>query len=152
MVADAPNPDGPHLHLFRPHLLAQARADAARTGSTREVWCVICRGVTTIGADPAPRDRCGDGEPAGDFEPVAPQRHHGAARGPRQEVRGLVVVLAPTTARDLVRLRVGDVVVFASHASGHAEALRAAAARGDHVRADAERVGGDLYVRAVSAL
>lgn len=148
MVADAPNPDAPHLHLFHPHLLAQARQDAARTGLTREVWCVICGAAATI--EPAQRR---------DVEQVRAVGPGGGVGGGREvlepvgvervQMVGLVEGLWSISQRGAWRVVVGGRVLFAREGDGCAQALRAAAQAGDQVRVAARRIRADLWADAV---
>lgn len=148
VVADAPNPEGAHLHLFHPHLLAQARQDAARTGSPHQVWCVICGAAATI--EPAQRRdveqaravRPGGGEGGGRevLEPVAIER---------VQIDGVVEGLWAISQRGAWRVVVGGRVLFAREGDGCAQALRAAAEAGEQVRVAARRIRADLWVDVV---
>lgn len=149
MVADAPNPDAPHQHLYHRHLLARARGRGpTETAAVGMVACVICDASTTI--EPESRRDVeqawavgpGGGEDGG-YEVLEPV----GVEGVRVDV--LVEGLWAISQRGAWRVVVGGRVLFAREGDGCAQALRAAGQAGDQVRVTARRLRADLWADAV---
>ena len=144
VVADAPDPNGPHKHLYERHLLARARAAAAVDTSARAVIrCVICSATTTVGPPP------GVERDVVDHVPAAPSTAHPSVEVRQVEVVGCVEAAVVTWQRGAWRVVVAGVVVFAREGDGCAQALRAAGQGGQEVRVVARRIRADLWVDAV---
>lgn len=147
-VADCPDPDGPHEHLYHRHLLARAHGrgptEAPGVGA---VACVICGTVTTI--EPAPRpsaEQVWASQPAGG----------GGERDALDlvgielvEVVGHIQGAWATSQRGAWRVSIGGRIVFARQSDGCTQALQAAARAGDQVCVAARRIRADLWADAV---
>ena len=143
-MADSPDPNRPHAHLYEPHLLERARAAAAAgTLAQAVICCVICSATTTVGPPPGVERDVVDDVPA-----PAP-----AARTSLQvesvEVVGFVEAAVVTWQRGTWRVVIAGVVVFAREGDGCAQALLAAGQAGQEVRVAARRIRADLWVDAV---
>ena len=143
-MADSPDPDGPHEHLYEPHLLERARAAAvADTPARAVIACVICS-ATTVLAPPAR----GEGDVVDDV-PAPPPAAHTSLQVESVEVVGCVEAAVVTWQRGTWRMVVAATVVFAREGDGCAQALRAAGQAGKVVRVAARRIRADLWVDAV---
>ena len=140
-MADSPDPNGPHEHLYEPHLLTRARAAAAADTPARAViCCVICSANTTLPSVPrAERDVVDDAHTL----PSAPPP---PVEGEAVEVVGRVEAAWQTWQVGTWRVVVGGHVVFASEQGGHLAALLAAWRAGEEVVVTSQRRRGDCYV------
>ena len=143
-MADSPDPNGPHPHLYEPHLLARARAAAAAGAPARVViCCVICSATTTVGPPPSvERDVVDD-------VAAPPSAVHPSVEVRQVEVVGCVEAAVVTWQRGTWRVVIAATVVFAREGDGCAQALRAAGQAGQEVRVLARRIRADLWVDAV---
>ena len=140
-MADSPDPNGFHPHLYEPHLLARARAAAAADAPARAViCCVICSATTVLPSAPrVERDVVED-------VPAPPPAAHTSLQVESVEVVGCVEAAVATWQRGTWRVVIAATVVFAREGDGCAQALRAAAEGGEPVRLLARRIRADLWV------
>ena len=143
-MADSPDPNGPHPHLYEPHLLARARAAAAAGAPARVVICCVICSATTVLAPPAR----GEGDVVDDVPAPSPAVHP-SVEVESVEVVGCVEAAVVTWQRGTWRMVVARSVVFAREGDGCAQALRAAGQAGQEVRVAARRIRADLWVDAV---
>ena len=145
VVADAPDPDGPHEHLYERHLLVRARAAAAVDAPARAVVaCVICSATTTV-LPPLRVERN-----VIDDVPVAHLAGPTSVEVRQVEVVGCVEAAVVTWQRGTWRVVIDGSVVFAREGDGCAQALRAAGQGGEQVRVLARRIRADLWVDQVA--
>ena len=146
-MADSPDPDGPHEHLYHRHLLERARAAAAADTSARAVIaCVICSATTAVRPPPGVERDVVEAVPAPAPAPRA------AVEGERVEVVGFVGAAWETWQVGTWRVVVGGHAVFASTEGGAVRALMAAWRAGEQVVVTAQRRRGDCYVGYVRRL
>ena len=143
-MADSPDPNGPHEHLYEPHLLARARAAAGADAPARAVICCVICSATTVVSPPAR----GEGDVVDDA-PAPPPAAHPSLQVESVEVAGCVEAAVVTWQRGTWRVVIAGVVVFAREGDGCAQALRAAGQAGQEVRVLARRIRADLWVDAV---
>ena len=146
-MADSPDPNGPHEHLYERHLLARARAAAAAdTPAQAVIACVICSATTVLPSVPRVERDIVEALPAPGPAPRA------AVEGEQVEVVGPVEAAWQTWQAGTWRVVVGGRVVFASAEGGKVRALMQAWHAGDEVAVTAWRRRGDCYVTAVRRL
>ena len=146
-MADSPDPNGPHAHLYERHLLARARAAAAAdTPAQAVIACVICSATTVLPSVPRVERDVVEALPAPSPAPRA------AVEGERVEVIGPVEAAWQTWQEGTWRVVVGVHVVFACEQGGHLAALMAAWRAGEEVAVCARRRRGDCYVTSVRRL
>ena len=143
-MADSPDPNSPHEHLYESHLLARARAAAAADTPARAViCCVICSATTVLPQVPQVERDVVEDVPALSPAPPPP------VKGERVEVIGRVEAAWETWQVGTWRMVVGSHVVFASAEAGMVQTLMAAWRAGEEVAVTARRRRGDCYVTSV---
>ena len=146
-MADSPDPNSPHAHLYERHLLARARAAATADDPARAaIRCVICSVSTTLPFAPRVERDVVDVVPTLSPAPPPP------VEGERVDVVGPVEAAWQTWQAGTWRVVVGGHVVFASAEGGAVRTLMAAWRAGEQVAVTARRRRGDCYVERVRRL
>lgn len=146
-MADSPDPDGAHQHLYHPDLLARARGRApTKAAVVGAVACVICGTVATIepslrrDVEPALGHGGGEGVEDDVVDPVGIER---------VEVAGHVEGAWATSQRAAWRVFIDGRIVFARQSDGCVQALQAAARAVEAVRVATRCIRADLWADAV---